>query len=170
MHFSGIASAGWTTGFLYIFDNPFYLLLCASLGIISVGLGREASFHLPFATILMFWVGAVVQLGSDAFALMQYAFLAAVILFALLLTLVKSRTAMVNIILCGSIAFFVGSSFMLAMPNVASPGFYATGSLLSVALIIGMGITFGHVMLWDMRRAMSKVRKHPVMNSFLSLF
>jgi hypothetical protein len=56
------------------------------------------------------------------------------------------------------------------MPNVASPGFYATGSLLSVALIIGMGITFGHVMLWDMRRAMSKVRKHPVMNSFLSLF
>lgn len=167
---SGAASAGLSAGFSVPVQHIFFMLLFVGIGVWSTILGGAATVSLPVGITLMLLTGGLIGMDTEIVPSQNLVLLAAIMLFAVIASMIRSRLYLLSITVLGSIAFHVGHFYVSTMPALATPQYYLLGVLVANMLIMGIGISIGITVVDDMQKWIDDLRTKSVQGSFLSFF
>ena len=167
---SGSASAGLSAGFALPFENAYHLILFLAVGLAAAVLGRDAIILVPLCFVLMFVVGASFQIEAASFPPIRMFTLGAILLFAIAMSLVGSRLAILCIAIASSAAYHFGISYMAALPEISSPMYFIIGIILALVLIFATSVSFGLTLFSDGDQVVERLKASPSVSSFMSFF
>lgn len=167
---SGAASAGLSAGFSAPVQHIFFMLLFVGVGVWSTILGGGATVGLPLGITLMLFTGGLIDLDTALIPNLKLAVLAAIMFFALITSMIRSRLYILSITVLGSIAFHLGHYYISTMPQLATPQYYLLGVMVSNMLIMGIGISIGITVVDDMQKWLEDKRTNSPAGSFFSFF
>lgn len=135
---------GFSSGLTHPFSGLDHLLAMIAVGIISTQLGGKAIWKLPLAFVAFMVVGGFIALGGFAILITEMGIAFSVLLFGVFIAF--SEKLSINwVILCiGLFAMFHGHAHGEEMPLIASPFLYASGFILSTAVLHISGVLIGH--------------------------
>ncbi len=143
---SAAATSGLSSGFLGMIENSWHLILVLCIGLWASTLERDASVLLPLAFIIMYTIGAAMQLDMLLYPQMRLFILGGIFAFGMTMSMARSRVFFASIILCASVAYHLGIYNMQQLPALASSLHFILGQVLSLALIFAASVSFGLAM------------------------
>jgi hydrogenase/urease accessory protein HupE len=168
---SGAASAGLSAGFSIPVQHIPLMFLFIGIGIWATVLGSHATALLPLGITLMLLIGGLLGLSHAPLSYLKWILLLAIVLFAVVVSGIRSKPYLVSITVLGSAAYHIGSYYMHAMPPViATAHYYLLGVLVSNMLIMGIGICIGITLIDDTQKWIERLRNKMPANAFLSFF
>jgi hydrogenase/urease accessory protein HupE len=167
---SGAASAGLSAGFSAPVQHILFMLVFVAIGVWATVLGGYATVGLPLGVTLMLLTGGMLAMNNDIIIDMKLLVLAAIMLFAVIASMIRSRLYLLSITVLGSVAFQLGNYYVATMPPLATPQYYVLGVMVSNMLIMGIGICIGITVVDDMQKWIDALRAKTVQGSFLSFF
>ncbi len=164
---SGPASAGLSAGFLSVMDHTLRLMLIIPVGLMASHLRGDGRVVLPLSFLLMYLVGALLELDMMIFPMARLFILGAILLFALTMSVGEGRAFQMSALLGASVAYHLGSYGMLVLPTLASPLYYIIGQLLALVLVIGISFSIGLIVFseWEAYRKRGNHNSSPPMPS-----
>jgi hydrogenase/urease accessory protein HupE len=170
VHPSGPASAGLSAGFLELFPrHPLRLLLLAPLGAAACFLRNDARLILPLSFVLMYFIGALLEMNLALYPMVRLFLLGAILTFALALNLTKERTVMAIVLLCASLAYHLGGAAMQSLPELASPLYFIMGQMLALALVLALAFSLGVLLSGEAREYRAAREKRAATAATLSV-
>lgn len=167
---SGVASAGLSAGFIQPVAHIHHAILLIGVGILAAYLGKEAVFMLPLAFLLMFIIGALLEIGVEAFPGLRIFILGAVLLFGIALNTTYNKVFIISVCVASSLAFHFGVNYISSMPQIASPLYFLIGIIINQILLLSTGVSLGLTIVGHVDGLFQKIRRLPAVASFLSLF
>ncbi len=152
VHPSGPASAGLSAGFLGIMDYPARLLLILPAGMMTGCLRGDERLMFPLSFLLMYLIGALLEMDFVLFPMVRLFILGAILVFAMALSVAQTRLFLAMIFMGGSIAYHIGGFGMLALPQLASPLYFIIGQLLALVLVLAISFSIGFILFSDAGR------------------
>ncbi len=167
---SGAASAGLSAGFAAPVQHIPFMLLFVAMGMWATILGGYAVGALPLAVIAMLFVGGLTQTGDALFPFFEQSLLCAVVIFALMISMVRSKLFVLSSLLLSVAAFYIGSYYMSDVSQASLSAYYLGGVVISHLLILAIGICIGITVVDDMQSWIAKMREKRASSAFLSFF
>lgn len=143
---SGSGAAGVSGGVLFSFSSVWPGLFALAAGLWAVRLGGEAVPLFPLAAALMFLLGATTNLNALQLPFIYVFIFAAVLIFAGAVSIAYNKRVFVSVCITSAPAFVLGARAMDRMPEAASVGYYLTGALAGIVLLLGCGVSLGLAM------------------------
>lgn len=143
VHPSGPASAGLSAGFLGIMDHTLRLLLVVPVGMAASYLRGDERVVLPVCFLLMYLIGALLEMDFVLFPMVRLFILGAILVFGLALSVADSRMFLSSVFVGGSVAYHLGGYGMYALPQLASPLYFIIGQLLALVLVLAISFSIG---------------------------
>lgn len=140
VHPSGPAGAGLSSGFLGVMDFPSRLLMVLAAGMMTGYLRGDERVVFPICFLLMFLIGALLEMDFVRFPQVRLFILGAILVFGLALSVAQTRIFLSCVFIGGSMAYHLGGYGMTGLPPLASPLYFILGQLL--ALMLGLAISF----------------------------
>jgi len=167
---AGSAGAGLSAGFLHPLESGLHITLFICVGLWAVRLGREASSMLPLSFVLMLVIGLTSEVGIAQFPYGRMVIFAAVMLFAMVVSLGYTRAFLISVAISSAVAFYLGVRYAAYFPSIASAGYYLLGVCISVLLVIAAGMSLAMTLRGHMPPLLGRFRKIPAVAAFLSFF
>lgn len=142
----GRVAAGLSLGFSTPFELWYDVLVFMLSGVLACYLRRESLLVLPCAVALTFLCRALVELEIMKLLPNAYFLLAAILLFSMTVTMVRSAVYWLCLVLVSPVGYACAMSYMRHMPRFADPFFYLFGLLCCITLLMSCGIAVGFLM------------------------
>lgn len=146
---SGVANASLTAGFIPPLENTVHCICLLSIGALSAWLAGEMIVLLPICGLLMLMLGGLSDVDLAYFPQLRAFTVGAILLFALAMSMMRRKPAVLFVVPVAAWAYFTGNNYMAQLPDGVQPLYFMLGATVSAALLIAIGealaVTFSEV-------------------------
>lgn len=165
---SGAASAGLSAGFSAPVNHLFFMLLFIAIGVCAAALKRRGVLMLPLSVIVMLFIGASLEMNEQAYPFLRHYMLGAILLYAVAVSVVRTRAFLLCATVFGSFAFHLGGYYTNLLPEIAAPIYYLLGVMVCKILLMAIGVSMGVTLFEGVGQV--KWRDRPIITSLFSIF
>ncbi len=138
---------GFTAGLLHPLTGLDHVLAMLAVGLLAVRCGGRALWLVPASFMSSMLLGGLLAYAGVPMPLCEWAIAFSVLLFGLLVALAARPATLTAALLVGVLALFHGHAHVAEMTAGLPLAAFCGGFLLSTALLHGMGIAVGVLML-----------------------
>ena len=138
-HTFGAEGASFYQGFIHPLSGLDHLLAMLAVGMWAAQAGGRARWLIPVAFITMLAVGGGLGMLGWPLPQVELGIAASVVIFGLLIVGAAKIPLVMSMGIAGLFALFHGYAHGVEIPQVAAPGLYALGFIVSSAMLHGLG-------------------------------
>lgn len=152
-HTFGAEGASFYQGFIHPLLGLDHLLAMLAVGIWAVQVGARARWLIPAAFLAMLALGGGIAMLGWPLPQVELGIAGSVVVFGLLIAGAAKMPPWLSMSVVGLFALFHGHAHGAEMPQAAMPWLYASGFLLTSAMLHGLGMLTGlaHQYSWPAR-------------------
>jgi urease accessory protein len=139
-----IGGNGFASGIIHPVLGFDHLLAMVAVGIISIQLGGRALLAIPSAFVLFLVIGGLVAIVGLPFPAVELGISLSVLVLGVFIALSGKIPTPYSLACVALFALFHGHAHGTEMPLIANPILYATGFVVSTAVLHISGIAIGH--------------------------
>jgi len=139
--------AGFTAGLLHPLTGLDHLLAMLAVGLLAVRCGGRALWLVPLSFLSCMLVGGFLAYAGVPMPLCEWAIALSVLVFGTMIAIATRPGAPIACLMVGVLALFHGHAHVAEMTSGLPLAAFCGGFLLSTAVLHGMGIAIGALMM-----------------------